>query len=1224
MSIITGAVGAKLGGMAAGTFGWTAATWSQIGWTAGVLVGTYLFAPDGPDVVSEGSRLGDLKVTSSTYGVDIPKVFGAYRISGNIIWALPLQETRHEERQEEGKGGGGGSSTTIWYTYAATFAIALCEGPIGGVRKIWFGNVLVYDDGEFGKGIVSSNVTFYNGTDLQNIDWRIQSDKSDTPAYRNIAYVVFNNVQLEDHGNVIPNVTCEVIKNGDSINIRHVHAEAMDTTCDVRYSWCMNPAPTTIAKINNSGNTYRKLLEPDIITYSNESMYDVWRNSYSISYDGNTQALNYRKYYSGLGYSAFYDGENYWAGKLTTGIINSASGTRIFRMNGKVYTMHADSSGKFNYLLEQVFISGEAPYPDEPTAIVILNRPLNHITQYDDGYITLGHDDSITLFDDDFNEVKTFNFVPAIPFIYNIAGNGMAQLIGVNGNKLYTASGVGSGWSFEVINIEEETINYIGSVSGGSTIWNVSSYNNFSVNENYIYNANIQSLNAGPSWNIFILGGITDNGIILSDIVEELLLDCGLEQGDFDVSAGLLTKVDGYVVSKNMTSRSAIEPLLSAYEFTLVELDHKIVLRKQNQISIANVLEDDLGVNTNNSLERNIKQELDLIKSLSVMYSNANSDYQISIQQVRRIDVKAENEIIIELPLVLTDNQAKQLAEKMLYRNWEMRKSFSFSLPFSYKDLIPGDVITILLSDSSIEVRLTKITITENNKLLCDAIANNQDFYDSFAIGSDTGINGSEVLAPVGPTEFKILDIPTIHNDYLSAEGMYVAATGYTNTWSGCTIYSKPIEIDDFKQELMLFGKMPIGFSLNVLPDHSSSIWDLTSSITVFSSEPLYEITTESVLNGNNYALIGSEVIQFSKVTDLGNNLYTLEWLLRGRRGTEHETLNHVDNEDFIFLKSTTMGFIPKTLYSNHYYNALTIGNSIDKLEETIQKQYLGINLKPFSVSCLNAINDISDNVTVTWVRRSRYISGHFDRLELVDTPELYNIDVIDNYTDELLNTYQSSTPSFSYTSTMKESDGILGVTKFIVSQISGVYGKGEEVETTASSNIYIIPNDNTNIFLGNSSSWTYGVNGYTSNIVGTTGTWTKDVITAYNDGDSHVVKLDPELYENKTIKNIKFKINDYYNVPSGGLHKHAVWAVLKSGSKYRIVGTTDAYSAEAQGQDFYLDGTYMGTSTTNYIEYEVDIDLDPDIDYILIRSSGYTSSYSITDHGFKDMIITT
>jgi len=212
MSIITGAIGAEIGGLAAGTFGWTAATWTQIGWTAGVMLGNYLFQPDGPNITQEGPRLNDLKVTTSTYGMDIPKVYGAYRISGNIIWALPLQETRHEETQEEGKGGGGSSSTSIWYTYKATFAVALCEGEITGIRKIWFGSKLIYNNNE---SSFLENITVYNGSSTQEIDPTMEAKYEDTPAYRHIAYIVFNDIELEDFGNVIPNVTAEVVKSGN-------------------------------------------------------------------------------------------------------------------------------------------------------------------------------------------------------------------------------------------------------------------------------------------------------------------------------------------------------------------------------------------------------------------------------------------------------------------------------------------------------------------------------------------------------------------------------------------------------------------------------------------------------------------------------------------------------------------------------------------------------------------------------------------------------------------------------------------------------------------------------------------------------------------------------------------------------------------------------------------------------------------------------------------------
>lgn len=43
-----------------------------------------------------------------------------------------------------GKGMGGGG-TQVSYTYSASFAIGLCEGPIIGVRDIWADSKLIYD-----------------------------------------------------------------------------------------------------------------------------------------------------------------------------------------------------------------------------------------------------------------------------------------------------------------------------------------------------------------------------------------------------------------------------------------------------------------------------------------------------------------------------------------------------------------------------------------------------------------------------------------------------------------------------------------------------------------------------------------------------------------------------------------------------------------------------------------------------------------------------------------------------------------------------------------------------------------------------------------------------------------------------------------------------------------------------------------------------------------------
>ena len=90
----------------------------------------------------EGSRITDLMVQSSTYGKSIPLVYGNARIAGNIIWSRPIQEniTTTTQSSGGGKGGGGGGSvetTTTSYTYTASLAVAICEGPISEVVRVW-------------------------------------------------------------------------------------------------------------------------------------------------------------------------------------------------------------------------------------------------------------------------------------------------------------------------------------------------------------------------------------------------------------------------------------------------------------------------------------------------------------------------------------------------------------------------------------------------------------------------------------------------------------------------------------------------------------------------------------------------------------------------------------------------------------------------------------------------------------------------------------------------------------------------------------------------------------------------------------------------------------------------------------------------------------------------------------------------------------------------------
>jgi hypothetical protein len=99
-----------------------------VGAAAGALLGGFLFGSSGPKI--EGPRLGDLDVSSSTYGGVIPLGFGVQKIAGAMIWATDIDEDKNT-RKEGGSLFGGGQKI-VEYRYFANFAVAFGEGRPAG------------------------------------------------------------------------------------------------------------------------------------------------------------------------------------------------------------------------------------------------------------------------------------------------------------------------------------------------------------------------------------------------------------------------------------------------------------------------------------------------------------------------------------------------------------------------------------------------------------------------------------------------------------------------------------------------------------------------------------------------------------------------------------------------------------------------------------------------------------------------------------------------------------------------------------------------------------------------------------------------------------------------------------------------------------------------------------------------------------------------------------
>ena len=198
------AVGSALGGPIGGMIG------RVIGAAGGAALDDGLFGGGAGPRFVEGPRLTELGGLASTEGAPVPRVYGRARIGGTLIWAtrpLEVANTTVERTASGSKGGAGGRKTvrTAYSTYA-NVAVGLCAGEIALVRRIWA------DGTEL--DLTTLNLRVHTGSASQAADPLIVAKEGadDTPAYRGLAYVVFERLPLAAFGNRIPQFAFEVIR----------------------------------------------------------------------------------------------------------------------------------------------------------------------------------------------------------------------------------------------------------------------------------------------------------------------------------------------------------------------------------------------------------------------------------------------------------------------------------------------------------------------------------------------------------------------------------------------------------------------------------------------------------------------------------------------------------------------------------------------------------------------------------------------------------------------------------------------------------------------------------------------------------------------------------------------------------------------------------------------------------------------------------------------------
>lgn len=198
LSAAGAAVGAGFGGTVLGLSG--AVLGRAVGATLGRAIDQRILGA-GSEPVDIG-RIDRLRLTGAGEGGAVGQLWGRMRISGQIIWATEFAETVRRRRT----GKGAPKPKVNEYSYSVSLAIALCEGEALRLGRIWAdGNEISSRD---------LNLRFYPGSETQLPDPLIEAVEGPgkAPAYRGLAYVVIEDLELSPFGNRVPQFSFEIVR----------------------------------------------------------------------------------------------------------------------------------------------------------------------------------------------------------------------------------------------------------------------------------------------------------------------------------------------------------------------------------------------------------------------------------------------------------------------------------------------------------------------------------------------------------------------------------------------------------------------------------------------------------------------------------------------------------------------------------------------------------------------------------------------------------------------------------------------------------------------------------------------------------------------------------------------------------------------------------------------------------------------------------------------------
>ncbi len=527
----------------------------------------------------------------------------------------------------------------------------------------------------------------------------------------------------------------------------------------------------------------------------------------------------------------------------------------------------------------------------------------------------------------------------------------------------------------------------------------------------------------------------------LAGVIAEIAQSSGAEALDVDRAFGILR---GYAVAEVSTARALLQPLLQASATEVVERGG--TLRFQAR-SLAPLVTLDAGFlvrsdEIDGALETTRAAQSDETGRLRLGYIEAEGSYASRVAEAIFPDQGPLNLAQSELALVLTDTEARSIAQRFMAESRVGRDTARFGLPQSQAGLGAGDRVRI-------DGQTYRIDRAELGAFqMIEAVRTDNALFAPMILPSAP----RPWSAPVtdAPVDAQFFDLPLLTGDEI-AHAPYVAA--FASPWRGPVGVWSSITDDGYGLNTTLPEPAIFGVTETALGAAQTGVWDRGPALRVrLAGGSLASVTMDGVLAGQNLAVVGTgaasgwELLQFANAVLVAPNTYELTLRLRGQAGSDGDMAPVWPiGSQFAMVNAALMQVgLPLSArgLARHYrIGRASAGYDAPEVVHSVQS-FAGIGLRPYPVAHLRGKMQGTD-LAVKWTRRTRIDGDSWESIEvpLGEAAETYVLRVLSGTT--VLREEMLPAPSFTYSAAMRALDGAAGTVQISVAQQSGSFGLG-------------------------------------------------------------------------------------------------------------------------------------------------------------------------------------